>query len=141
MQNWNWRHIYKIPFFIFWAIFCTFGFKVWKSTNITWKLFFAKNQKGVKICRISRWIRIRCKSCWKMHHHVFPSNFFGAFFQNFFTNAKSAWNSGFFNTQIEFLKENFFFALFSTFCKLWLQMRRKRLRKTENLLLWMCLRI
>ncbi len=33
------------------------------------------------------------------------------------------------------------FSLISTFCKLWLQMRRKRLKKTENLFLWMCLRI
>ncbi len=50
--------------------------------------------------------------------------------------SKSAWNSAFFDTQIEF-----FFALISTFCILWLEMRRKRLKKTENLFLWMCLRI
>ena len=36
---------------------------------------------------------------------------------------------------------NFFFALISTFLRLWLQMRRKRLKKTENRFLWMCLRI
>ncbi len=34
-----------------------------------------------------------------------------------------------------------FFALISTFCKLWLHMCRKRLKKTENLFLWMCLEI
>ena len=34
-----------------------------------------------------------------------------------------------------------FFALTSTFGKLWLQLRRKWLKKTENLFLWMCLRI
>ncbi len=28
VQNWNLRLIYKIHFLIFWAIFCTFGFKV-----------------------------------------------------------------------------------------------------------------
>ncbi len=34
-----------------------------------------------------------------------------------------------------------FFALICTFCTLWLQMRRKLLKKTENLFLWMSLRI
>ncbi len=41
---------------------------------------------------------------------------------------------------LNFLIKNFF-ALINTFCKLWLQMRKKRLKKTENLFLWMCLRI
>ncbi len=30
-QNWNLRHIYKIRFLIFWAVFCAFGFKVCKK--------------------------------------------------------------------------------------------------------------
>ncbi len=34
-----------------------------------------------------------------------------------------------------------FFALLSTLCTLWLQMRRKRLKKTKKNFLWMCLRI
>jgi hypothetical protein len=32
---------------------------------------------------------------------------------------------------LNFLIKIFFVALFSTFCTLWLQMRRKRLKKTE----------
>ena len=66
--------------------------------------------------------------------------FFVHFFKTFSSDSKSAWNSAFFYTHIEFLNKNFF-ALISTFCTLWLQMRRKRLKKTENLFLWMCLRI
>ena len=73
--------------------------------------------------------------------HVFANNFFWCIFsKTFLTDSKSAWNSAFFDTHIEFLKKTFF-ALFSTFLKLWLQMRRKRLKKTENHFLWMCLRI
>ncbi len=37
--------------------------------------------------------------------HVFANNFFGAFFQTFFNNSKSAWNSAFFDTHIELLKK------------------------------------
>ncbi len=56
-------------------------------------------------------------------------------------NSKSAWNSAFFDTHIEFFLNKIFYFLFSTFSNLWLQMRRKRLIRTENLFLWMCLRI
>jgi hypothetical protein len=74
--------------------------------------------------------------------HVFANNFFLVhFFKPFSTDSKSAWNSAFFDTHIEFLEKNFLFALISTFFKLWLQMRRKRLKKTESRFLWMCLRI
>jgi hypothetical protein len=40
-----------------------------------------------------------------------------------------------------FFQKKFFFGHISTFFELWLQMRRKRLKKTENLFLWMYLRI
>ncbi len=73
--------------------------------------------------------------------HVFANNFFWVhLFKTFSTDSKSAWNSAFFDTHIEFFYQKVF-ALISTFCTLWLQMRRKRLKKTENLFLWMCLRI
>jgi hypothetical protein len=42
---------------------------------------------------------------------------------------------------LNFWRKKFFFALIRTFFKLWLQMRRKRLKKTENCILWMCLRM
>ncbi len=74
--------------------------------------------------------------------HIFDNNFFMVyFFKTFSTDSKSVWNSAFFDTQIEFFQKIFFCFFISTFCKLWLQMRRKRLKKTENLFLWMCLRI
>ena len=118
---------------------------------------------GVKKRRISRWFWIRWKSCKKMYkkkltskksltnmsksgksayfRHVFANNFFWVhFFNTFSTDSKSAWNSAFFDTHTEFF-DKIFFALFGTFCTLWLQMRRKRLKKMENLFLWMYLRI
>ncbi len=65
--------------------------------------------------------------------HVFANNFFLVHLSKpFSTDSKSAWNSAFFDTHIEFLKKNFFFALIGTFLKLWLQMCGKRLKKTEN---------
>ncbi len=70
--------------------------------------------------------------------YFFANNFFMVhFFKTFSTDSKSA----FFDTHIEFFIKKFIFALISIFCKLWLQMCRKRLKKTENLFLWMCLRI
>ena len=46
MQNWKLRHIYEICFLIFWAVFCAFGFKVWKKYKYDLKnFFFFFNQK------------------------------------------------------------------------------------------------
>jgi hypothetical protein len=66
--------------------------------------------------------------------HVFANNFFLVnFFKTFSTDPKSAWNSAFFDTFSEFFKKYFFLGHISTFFELWLQVRRKRLKKTENL--------
>ncbi len=62
-QNLNLRHIYLISFLIFGAVFCAFGFKVWKSTNTTFKKFILKN------IRISCCFQIRWKSFNKMHQN------------------------------------------------------------------------
>ncbi len=48
MQNWNLRHIYKIFFWFFEPFFAQLALKFEKSTNVTCKIFFGKNQKGVK---------------------------------------------------------------------------------------------
>jgi hypothetical protein len=45
--------------------------------------------------------------------------------------VKSAWNSAFLYTQFEFFNK-MFFGLISTFCTLYLQMRRKRLKAIQN---------
>ncbi len=46
-QYLNLRHIYLIKLLIFGAVFCAFGFKVWKKyyCNMTYKNFIFKNQK------------------------------------------------------------------------------------------------
>jgi hypothetical protein len=46
------------------------------------------------------------------------------------TNMSKSGNNAYFRHVFAY---NFIFSLISTFCKLWLQMRTKRLKKTENL--------
>ena len=90
--------------------------------------------------RISRWFRIRWKSCKKMHQkkvtsktsltniskseksayfrHIFANNFFWVhFFKTFSTDLKSAWNSAFFNIFMICFKQIFLviLALFENF--------------------------
>ncbi len=104
-----------------------------KSTNMniwTLKNFFWKNRKRGQKLRISRWFRIRWKSCEKMHQkkvisktsltnmskseksaffrHVFANNFFLVnFFKMFSTDSKSAWNSEFLTPFSIFSKKYF----------------------------------
>jgi hypothetical protein len=141
-------------FFYFLSRFLASKFE--KNTNMAQKNFFSKKiKKSVKKRRISRWFRIRWKSFKKMHkkkvlsktsltnmskseksaffRHVFATNFFLVnFFKTFSTDSKSAWNSAFFDTFSNFQKL-IFLGHISTFFELRLQMRRKRLKKTENL--------
>ncbi len=63
------------------------------------------------------------------------------FFNTFSTDSKSAWNSAFFDIFFDFFQKIFFLGHISTFFELGLQLRRKWLKKTENLFLWMYLRI
>ncbi len=65
--------------------------------------------------------------------HMFANNFFMVHFFTTFCEIL--------RFLIPILNLKKIFALISTFCKLWLQMRRKRLKKTEYLFLWICLRI
>ncbi len=59
--------------------------------------------------------------------HVFANNFFWCIFQRIQNQREIL---GFFYTHIEFWRKKNF-ALISTFFKLWLQMRRKRLKKRK----------
>ncbi len=116
--------------------------------------FDKKSQKGSKKRRISRWFRIRCKSCRKIHtkkvisktsltniskseksaffHHIFANNFFLVHvFKTFSMDSKSVWNSVFFWHLFRFFSEKFFLGHISTFFQLWLQKRRKRLKKQK----------
>ncbi len=67
--------------------------------------------------------------------------FFGAFFQSFLTDSKSVWNSAFFDTHIEFLITKIFFCSYYHFLYTLIANAQETLKKTENLFLWMCLRI
>ncbi len=132
---------------------------IWPKKN-----FFEKIEKGVKKRRISRWFRIRWKNCEKMHQkkvisktsltniskseknaffrQVFAHNFFWYIFSKLFQRIRNQREILRFLTPFPIFSKNIFFLCFiSTFFKLWLQMRRKRLKKTENLFLWMFLRI
>ena len=105
--------------------------------------------------RISGWFRIHWKSFEKIHPQKFIStnvteictfftftyvrqtcfacNFFLVhFFTTFSTDSKSAWNSGFFDIFLDFFQKKFSLGHISTFCKLWSQMRKKRLKKSKN---------
>ncbi len=121
-------------FFIFWAVFCAFGFKVFKEFYYDpKKVFFEKIKKPL----ISCWFRI----CWKIWKkctkkklsakkvwrtwvkvkkgHISVTflliTFLVHFFKTFSTDSKSAWNSAFLIPILNFEKKSFF-ALVSTFC-------------------------
>ncbi len=72
--------------------------------------------------------------------HVFANNFFWCIFSKLSQRIRHQREIlRFLIPILNFWEKKFSFALFSTFCKL--QMRSKRLKKTENLFLWKCLRI
>jgi hypothetical protein len=107
---------------------------------------------GIKKRRISRWFRIRWKRFKKMHTKKLLANiwrknalfwllliivklvllitFFCTFFTTFSTDSKSAWNSAFFDIFYD-LEKNW--GHISTFWKLWSQIRKKRLKKSKNI--------
>jgi hypothetical protein len=160
VQNWNLRHVYKIRFLIFRAFFC-----VWLQSLkkvLVWPLiffFFYQNrcQKTQNFTLILNPLKKLLKNAPKkvksktsltnmtkseisaFFRHVFANNFFlGHFFKTFSTDSKSAWNSAFFYTFL--IKKNIYIFLghITTFFKLWLKMRRERLKKTENLFFYEC---
>ncbi len=125
------------------------------------KLFFIK--KDIKKRRISRWFRIRWKCCKKMHQKKVTSKtsltnisksekvhisvtflritFLGEFFKTFSTDSKSAWNSAFFDTQIEFFNKIFFLLLLALFWYTLMANAQETAQKNGKSFLWMCLRI
>jgi hypothetical protein len=117
-------HIYNISFLIFWTVFCAFGFKVISKTSLT---NMSKSEKSAYFC------------------HVFANNFLWCIFPNLFQRIRNQPDIlRFFIPILNFeywIEKKNFFNLISTFFKLWLRMRRKWLKKTKNLFLWMCLRI
>ena len=165
MQNWNLRHIYKIRFFDFLSRFLRVVLQSLKKVLIWPKNFFFSQyrkrcQNTQNFTLISNPLKKLLKNAPKkvisktsltnmskseksaFFRHVFANNFFLVnFFKTFSTDSKSAWNSGFFHTFFDFFKKKIFLGHICTFFELWLQMRRKRLKKTENLFLWMYLRI
>ncbi len=68
--------------------------------------------------------------------HVFANNFFWYIFSKLFQRIRNQREILRFLTPFSiFSKKKFFLGHISTFLELWLQMRRKRLKKTENLFL------
>ncbi len=144
MHNLILIHVYIKRFSVFWAVFCTFGFKVW-STNMTQKKFLKTKTKKVlknaEIQTISNSLKkflknvpkkVISKDVTKMctfftftcvRQTCFPYNFFwcSTFFKTFSTDLKSAWNSAF--LYLSWL--NNFFCHISTFFKLWSQTSKK----------------
>ncbi len=111
--------------------------KISKTQNFTlilkirWKSFEKMNQKKViiknvtEICTFFTFTHVR-QTC-------FACNFFLVhFLTTFSTDSKSAWNSAFLIFFFYFFPQKFFWGHISTFCKLWSQMRRKRLKKSKN---------
>ncbi len=153
MQNWNLRHIYKLGFLIFWAVFLRILLRSFQKMLI-WpqKNFWAKNKKRYQKRRILRWFRICWKSCkctqkklqaklvwrtWvkvkKVHISVtfLLITFFWFIFSKFFQRIRNQREILRFLIPILNFLIKICLALISTFCTLWLQMRRKWLKKME----------
>ncbi len=133
---------------IFWAVSCAFGFKVWKKYKYDLKKFFwwqnrkrcQKTQNFTLMENVEKCTqkKLYAKQVWRTWVKVFANNFFLVhFFKTFSTDSKSAWNFAFFDTFFDFVTQKIFLGHICTFFELWLQMRRKRLKKMENLFLWM----
>ncbi len=130
-------HLLNTFFNCFEPFFTRFASKFAKSANLNPKNFFLKKiRKDIKKRRFSRWFRIRWKSCkkctkksyqrksWtnmskKWKKAFFPSHFCYLFMVHFFitfsTDSKSAWNSAFFDTHIEFCSKKIFLLLLALF--------------------------
>jgi hypothetical protein len=70
--------------------------------------------------------------------HVFANNFFWCIFSNLFQRIRNQREILRFLIPILNFWRKIFFALIGTFFKLWLQIRRKRLKKKENLFFYEC---
>ncbi len=122
----------KYVFWFFEPFLAHLASKFAKSANMTQKEFFWK-KKDIKKTRISRWFRIRWKSCRKMHQkklqakqvwrtwvkvtkvHIsvtfLLTTSLGAFFHNFFNGFEISVKFCVFYTHHEFFNRNFFLLL------------------------------
>jgi O-antigen ligase len=71
--------------------------------------------------------------------HVFAINFFWCIFSNLFQRIQNQREILRFLIPIFNFCKKKFFALISTFFRLWLQMRRKRLKKKRKIVFYECL--
>jgi hypothetical protein len=119
VQNWNLRHIYQISLLIFWAVFCAFGVKVFK------KCYYDQKLSAKQVWRT--WVKV------KILHISVPFLLITCFvhFCYFFSGLEISVKFFVFRYPIWIFEDKFFFALINTFCKLWLQMRTKRLKKLK----------
>ncbi len=120
-------------FFDFLSRFLRVWLQSFQNVLIWPKKIFFFLQKIYQKRRISHWFRIRWKKCKKMHtkkvigktrlanmtkseksayfRHIFANNFLCVhLFKTFSTDSKSAWNSAFCDTRIEFFNLKKFFC-------------------------------
>ncbi len=152
------RHIHKKRFSVFLSRFLRICNQSVQKVLIRAKTFFFLINMGIKKRRISRWFRIRWKSFEKMHPkkvisknvteictfftftHVRQTCFACTFFlvhlfTIFSTDSISAWHSAFSDSFFDLFQKKNFLGHISTFCKLWSQMRKKRLKKSKKRIL------
>jgi hypothetical protein len=129
-KNLNLRHIYLIRFLIFGSIFCAFGFQVWKSTNMTKNIMWTNKkryQKAQNFMLISNPLKKFFKNAFKKIISI-----------NNLRNMSKSGKSAYFVTflLITFFGTCFknFINWFETFSKLWMQMRKRRLKKRKTFL-------
>ncbi len=133
--------------YVFWffePFFARLASKFEKNINMTTKKKkFWKNRKRCQKTQNFTPIWNPLKKLWKNAPNSVTFlliTFFWNIFSTLFQRNRNQPEILRFLTPFWFVPKNFFLSYFYFF-ELWLQMRRKRLKKTENLFLWMYLRI
>ncbi len=108
-------------------------------------LIFESVEKDVKKCTK----KLKAKQVWRTwvkvkNVHIFVPflliTFLVHFFKTISTDSKSAWNSAFFIPKLNFLIQNLFCSYLQFLLTL-IANAQETAEKTENIFLWMCLRI
>jgi hypothetical protein len=68
----------------------------------------------------------------RIRQTCFACNFFWCIFYKFFNGFEISVKFCVFDIFFDFFQQNFFGGHISTFCKLWSEMRKKRLKKSKN---------
>ncbi len=158
MQNWNLRHIDKIGFLIFWAVFCALGFKVLKKYCNDLKIcfFFIYQKRYQNFTLISNPLKKLLKNIPKKvisntslskslkiayFCHIFANNFFWCIFSKLFQRIHNHREIlGFLKPKSNLLLKIFFCSYYHFLYTL-IANAQETAQKNGNLFLWMCFRI